>query len=444
MYTLTINDERVWLFYNTYKNIDFETTNRLLVELLEKLMSSPSEANGFILLQQQLKLLTEQVNKTQDNISMNVTLKLNEMKKDYLEDVKMILSNNVGERISPLFKDCTSSIIDKTQLVLNELLPHHHKHIFETISQLKEALTKESATNLHEVILGLDQKFSQIISNTSAVLSNTESKLDAGFKDIRHHNDHHFSAMKDLTTLNQQNVSDILKKMDNSSLKGKLSENIVFNILHTLYPCGQIDFVGTTKETGDIILSREGKPTILIENKSWDKNVVQEEVKKFIHDVDSQKCCGLFLSQNYGIATKQNFEINIHNGNILLYLHNVHNDADKIKTGIDIIDHFKESLDVLGTDVSSDVITKETLDEIYNEYAMYVSQVTNMQRLLKDFNGKMNKQLDEIKLPCLKKYLSTKYSFSSNVVVCDICNEFAAKNAASLHAHQRACIKKER
>ena len=437
MYSLTINDERVWRFYNTYKNMDFETTNRLLVDLLEKLMSSPSEANGFILLQQQLKLLTEQVTKTQDTISMNVTLKLNEIKKDYLEDVKMIISNNVGERISPLFKDCTSSIIDKTHLVLNQLLPNHHTHIFETISQLKESLTKESSANLHEVILGLDQKFSQIIANT-------ESKLDVGLKDIRHHNDHHFSAMKELTTLNQQNVSDILKKMDNSSLKGKLSENIVFNILHGLYPCGQIDFVGTTKETGDIILSREGKPTVLIENKSWDKNVVQEEVKKFIHDVDAQKCCGLFLSQNYGIANKQNFEINVHNGNVLVYMHNVHNDADKIKTGIDIIDHFKASLDELGTDRAADTISKETMDEIYNEFTTYVSQVTAMQRLLKDFNGKMNKQLDDLKLPCLKKYLSTKYSFASNVVVCDICNEFAAKNAASLHAHQRACIKKDR
>ena len=437
MYSLTINDERVWRFYNTYKTIDFETTNRLLVDLLEKLMSSPSEANGFILLQQQLKLLTEQVTKTQDTISMNVTLKLNEIKKDYLEDVKMIISNNVGERISPLFKDCTSSIIDKTHLVLNQLLPNHHTHIFETISQLKESLTKESSANLHEVILGLDQKFSQIIANT-------ESKLDVGLKDIRHHNDHHFSAMKELTTLNQQNVSDILKKMDNSSLKGKLSENIVFNILHGLYPCGQIDFVGTTKETGDIILSREGKPTVLIENKSWDKNVVQEEVKKFIHDVDAQKCCGLFLSQNYGIANKQNFEINVHNGNVLVYMHNVHNDADKIKTGIDIIDHFKASLDELGTDRAADTISKETMDEIYNEFTTYVSQVTAMQRLLKDFNGKMNKQLDDLKLPCLKKYLSTKYSFASNVVVCDICNEFAAKNAASLHAHQRACIKKDR
>ncbi len=55
--------------------------------------------------------------------------------------------------------------------------------------------------------------------------------------------------------------------MENSSTKGKLSENILFNSLHSLYPCSQIDHVGTTKETGDIILTRNNKPKILIEIK---------------------------------------------------------------------------------------------------------------------------------------------------------------------------------
>ena len=63
-------------------------------------------------------------------------------------------------------------------------------------------------------------------------------------------------------------------------IQRKLSENILVNILHSLYPASQIDHVGQTKETGDVILSRKDKPKILIENKDWGKNVVQEEVKK--------------------------------------------------------------------------------------------------------------------------------------------------------------------
>ena len=64
-----------------------------------------------------------------------------------------------------------------------------------------------------------------------------------------------------------------------------------------------------------------------------------------MRDVETQYCCGLFLSQNFGIANKDNFEINIHNGNILLYVHEVNNDAEKIKIAIDIIDKLKIKLD---------------------------------------------------------------------------------------------------
>ena len=39
--------------------------------------------------------------------------------------------------------------------------------------------------------------------------------------------------------------------------------NIIVNILHMIYPTGQIDHVGQTKETGDIILTRKEKPKIL-------------------------------------------------------------------------------------------------------------------------------------------------------------------------------------
>ena len=117
------------------------------------------------------------------------------------------------------------------------------------------------------------------------------------------------SANQNITSSLNSSVSELLKKMENSSSKGKLSENIVFKILHSLYPCSQIDSVGTTKETGDIILTRNNKPKILIENKNWDKNVVQDEVKKFIHDVENIDCCGLFLAQNHGIANKENFQI---------------------------------------------------------------------------------------------------------------------------------------
>ena len=103
--------------------------------------------------------------------------------------------------------------------------------------------------------------------------------------------------------------------------------------------------MGKTKETGDIMVERMHKPKVLVENKIWNRSVVQAEVVKFIRDIEVQNCCGIFLSQNGKITTKENYEINIHNGNVLVYVHDVHNDADKIKLAFDIVDHLKDKLD---------------------------------------------------------------------------------------------------
>ena len=112
-------------------------------------------------------------------------------------------------------------------------------------------------------------------------------------------------------------------------------------------------------------MTRMSKPKILIENKLWSRSVVQAEVVKFIRDIDVQKCCGIFLSQNGKITTKENFEINIHNGNVLVYVHDVNNDPEKIKLAVDIVDHLKDKIDKYeDSNNDQDNISKEMLEYI--------------------------------------------------------------------------------
>ena len=191
------------------------------------------------------------------------------------------------------------------------------------------------------------------------------------------------------------------------------------------------------------MLSRKDKPRILIENKNWDKNVVQEEVKKFLHDVDQQDCCGLFLAQNYGIANKEDFEINIHNGNVLVYVHQAKNDSEKIKIAISIIDHLKYRLDLIHEKTDVDVISKERLDNINLEFQSFVTQKLAMIKHVKDFQTKLVKMIDDVKLPSLEEHLSTKYATSSSKYVCQYCETFQAKNQQALSAHHRGCLKKK-
>ena len=458
-FSLSLSNEKVFNFYNKYKTLSFENINLMFVDFLEKIIPINNNCINAPIAEQlahNIKQIQSQITSISDNISLihneqskNISLKLSEFKKEYIDDIKMILTNNVSEKISPLLKDYNAVMMDKTQLLMNEVLPKNNEHLSkqmnESIKSLHYSITEDtnkflsSSINprtLNEFISNLEQKFIQ-----------SEQRIENHIRDIKNNHD----LIREISTSNQQtsislntNIQDILKKMENASTKGKISENIVFNILNSLFPSAlDIQYVGDKKESGDILLYRENKPTILIENKNWDKNVSKDEVKKFIHDVETQNCCGLFLSQNTGIANKRNFEITIHNNkHILLFMHEVNYDAEKIKLGVEIIDHFKETLDKFDDKCDIDTIDKNVLDNISREYQECCSQKLNIIKMIKDFSIKLSKQVEEIHFPSLEHYLSTRYTFSVGKMVCDFCN-FIAKNQQALSAHHRSCNNKK-
>jgi uncharacterized protein YqfB (UPF0267 family) len=148
------------------------------------------------------------------------------------------------------------------------------------------------------------------------------------------------------------------------------------------------------------------------------------------------------LAQHKGITNKQNFEIQINNGNVLLYVHEVNFDNDKIKTAIEIVEHFKIKLDELGSNDQDCMIEKNVLDEINKEFINYVNQKSNMTKLLKDFSEKMNLSIIDLKLPSLEKYLSSRFAFSSIQTdnMCKYCEKHVPK---SLSQHYRYCTSKK-
>ena len=538
-YALTIDNEKLWKFYNAHPNLNFEKTNLLFMDVLEKFLQDANSSLTTSItsqlidqiknLQTQINVMTENHTRMQNETALNFNYKLSEFKKDYIEevklilnnnvsekvapllkeqnsimldkthilinslipktqddltsvkqisdtmktlqssfvdfkrdyidDVKMILTNNVSEKVAPLLKEQNAIMLDKTHLLINELIPKNQedvvvknineslKSLYSSISDDTNKLLSSSITqkSFDDFISSIDKKFSSVIQSSHSLFGSTEQRLDTSIREIKNSTEAQLNYLRELSSSNQSvtsslnnSVSELLKKMENSSSKGKISENIVFNILHTLFPCSQIDFVGTTKETGDIILTRSNKPKILIENKNWDKNVVQEEVKKFIHDVEKNDCCGIFLSQNFGIANKENFQIDVSGKNVLLYLHEVHNDAEKIRVAISIVDHFKSKLDELDNNSEIDTISKEVLDTINREYQNHALQKMNMIKLIKECNQKMLKQVEEIQIPSLEDYLSTRYAFSTTKFTCEFCG-YIAKNQSAMSAHQRGC-----
>lgn len=466
-YTLCISNKEVFEFYEKY-HIDFENMNIIFLNILKKLlanMDTSLNSNLATQLLENVSMLSNKVDtigssitKYQTDISSLLTIKFSEYRKDYLDDLKLILTSNNIDQISPLIKETNNHLLDKTSIILNELIPKNQESLSKDIQINFKLLQSSILTETSKLLnSSLDKKtiddFLNNVNSTmgqthhtlTTLISSSENRIETKLLDT----ERKINEIKEIFTENnssqqllQINVNEMLKKFEKGVGKGNISEHVTYNILLSLFPCAQIDHVGNEKETGDIILIRNNKPKILIENKDHDsKNVPKHEVEKFIRDCEIQNCCGIMFAQHRGITNKQNFEIQINNGNVLLYVHEVNFDVERIKTAIEIVENFKIKLDEVIVKEDGCIIEKDLLEDINKEFINYVNQKNILLKLVKDFNEKMNSSINELKMPNLEKYLSSRFAFSSNQTenMCKYCEKFIPK---SMSQHYRYCSSK--
>ena len=196
-----------------------------------------------------------------------------------------------------------------------------------------------------------------------------------------------------------------LGKYKSSTHKGKLGEEALSTVLHSIYNSAEIINTTGSKASGDFIMKRSDKPDIMIENKEYSDNIPKEEVSKFIRDIDVLNMSGIFISQHSGIAFKQNFQIDINKGNVLVYIQKWEYNSEYIRIAVDIIDNLSPKLSDFYTDEDSCTISKDILDDINVDYHSFISQKESMQTLLKDFTKRMTTQIEELAIPSLDRYL---------------------------------------
>ena len=387
---LQITNNKILSFFEQRPEMDVETTLLKFIDIMETLQESMNKTltNSSVLeILDNLKTMNTKFERSQEVSQFNLSKYMIELKREMNEEIKTIMSISMMEKVEPVLH-----------------------------AKLKEQQTAIVDCALDKITNMFDNKLlniNEISKSNKEILSSQNDKLN-----------------------------NLLNRFENSSNKGKMSENLVLNTLKTMYPNAEIYSVGQTKETCDIMLVRNNKPKILVENKDWRRPVIQEEVKKFMRDIELQKCCGLFLSQNTTITTKDNFEINVHDGNVLVYVHCANNEPEKIKIALDIIDAFYNTLKLLDDDACSEenmnAISKELTDHINAEYQNFLSKKNKTIKMAKEFIQTLIKQLEEFTVPSLETYLSSKYSVSSSKFVCEFCG-FIGKNQQSKSAHMRGC-----
>ena len=214
--------------------------------------------------------------------------------------------------------------------------------------------------------------------------------------------------------------------------------------MNQIFPSSEIIKTTSVKAAGDFRINRENYDSLIIETKEYDRNVTLDEVKKFIRDIEEQKCHGLFLSQNSGITSKQNFQIDMNKNNILIYIHNVKYDPTIIKMAIDVIDNLSEKFNLIeNEDEIEYAISDDVLKEINKEYSIFIDKKLSLIETIKENNKKTLNLIEDVKFPCLSKFLTQKcgniLNNENQKIICSICNKFEAQNNKSLAAHQRGC-----
>jgi hypothetical protein len=408
-----------------------------------------------------LNMINENLSRINTDVLNAMTLQFVNLKKEYIEDVKQIITNNMlttYEKIDSLVDKNTGHLLDKTMLILNDIIPKNQenlsKQIIENLKRFHQLVTEDTnklaksihqESSLSEFIEAFDKKYNTVMQNIQQPLYSfftaSEERINKNIDTLKE------SSLQSVFSTNKvlDELGEFLGKYKGSSNKGKFGEQNLSSILNGLYTNAEIINTSGTKASGDFIMKRIDKPSILFENKDYDYNIPKDEIAKFIRDVDTQNMHGIFTSQYSGIAFKQNFQIDINKGNVLVYIQHCEYSSDKIRIAVDIIDNLSVKLQDLNMDNENNTISKEVLDDINIEYQAFIHQKEMMLTLLKDYNKKMTAQIEDIKLPCLDKYLSHKYAYvKTNCFVCDLCNIFNATTKQSLSAHKRGCVKKSK
>jgi hypothetical protein len=246
-------------------------------------------------------------------------------------------------------------------------------------------------------------------------------------------------------TLNTEMRGFLGRYTNNSSVKGRVSETELCSVLQNIFPSDEIVNCSSNTANCDYCVNRlnQIKPSILFENKDYSRSVSTEEVDKFQRDVKKQQIHGILLSQNTGITYKDNFQIEIINGLIHVYIHNVNYSSEKIKIAVDIIDNLSPKIHMLSEQFNETtmniIIEKEDIDELCTEYLDFNEQKNNIIENIKTSNKQIIDRIESLQLNIIKKLLNKHNLLNDNDLKCNLCNSFTGKNKASLAQHVRKC-----
>lgn len=413
---LKITNPKIVNFFNKQKNVNMEEVLLWMISLFEKVTSNPEDDMKSIQeILRNVKTLNNKLESKETNeqgLANMLDMKLLNMATQ-MQSLKDDIANNVLARMT----DNRTEYMAQIKSIMNETTTKYESNTSSTMEKCNGQLLEKLQNNF------MKMQSDEIQKIVTPMLSTIQSKLDGTC-----------STLSSIDTTQQ----DLMKIYKGSKTRGNMGERILTSKLGYIYPGAEIDEVSTTASSCDIKLTRKDKESILFENKDYTTSVDKNEVKKFLYDIERMKCHGILISQASPITGKDDYQIDYHNGYVLVYIHFGNYSEEKIRTAVSIIENLSMKLkDINENKNEGNVISDDDMMEINNDYRFFLEQKNELLLTCNEFNTKIKSQIQSIEMKTLNKFLGTKYATEKNTdFFCEACN-MSFKNARALKAHQR-------
>ena len=473
----TIKSKKVLKFFKDNPQLNIDATLEIFVEIMSKLMTNiKDDVNN-----QHNTLLLKQINESIQN--MNEVQDKNAQRLDILHDMVEKNAETHVDKVTTLMHTHRDNLIQNMRdtmksnhVDMNQLLRETIDKSESTLSeQIKSCVQNDSITgpiisNMEEIHASFKSEILKVINDEQEDDKDVEFETQQQFKRIENAIGEKYRLLDEAIktridsyfqtnqNTNQFMFSDIVSKLEKhdtvisnmgeylngqigSSTKGKQGEKRMEVILSQLNPSAEIMDTSGKTACGDFIIKRKNKMNILLDTKDYKTVLPVDEIEKIIRDMENNKCHGILVSHNSGIATKDDCEIGIDENRIVVYLHNVNYNPEKVHMAINVIDHLDTQLKY--HDETNDyTISKGTLNKINEEYRALARQKETLIASLKKHHKEVLNDIMKFNFSSLSTFLDSKFQNTKQTECICPCG-WIGKNRQALSAHKRFCTDKD-
>ena len=385
---IVIDDPIIVSYFKENTHIDFIKMNHILIDILKNVSTN---TNTNITNNSKITDTLNELNINITSMKLDFIMKLFDMKKEYIEDMKnMFITNSLknNEKCTSIIEKNNDNMISKLSLLINDIieksldknvvmLDSNIKNYFLNMSnELNNITLKDNSNNTFNNIDSLICRTieGQFIRMTTSVQQPILSSISNSLNVIKENFNHQNNI--------QQNLSSDIYNLLNSTKISKYN-NESYHIIQSIMSTDEIIKISDTRFK--VNRQNKQKSSIIFEIKDYSESVSTDEVNDFEMTTKTQKIHGIMISQQSPITYKNPYQIDINNEIINVYVTNAEYNIDKIKIAVDIIDNLNSVFFILENKVTKD-----------------------------------NIEMD-------------------NGLLCTFCNNWHGKNKSSLSAHIRSC-----